>query len=506
MDWPNAHVDDIGRRTILSLGLSIRSGTKWVFAGGIGMQALSFIFGVILARLLLPADFGALVTIQIFTGLVGYISGGGMGQALVQSRQASNADYQLVFTLQLLIGIAVYAAFYVLSPFIAMWFDNPIYTSLLKLSALSFVVRPFVNVPNSKLFREMRFKENAFIQIFTLLVSSFTSIALAWQGYGVWSLVWGGLAGSIIGALLVIPVSGWKPGLRLDFVRARELASYGFKVSANDLAVYLRGQTSNFILSHQAGVSAVGIFNKADSLSQMPNGMISGAVYHPIFRALSQEQDNLDKSRYLYFRALTLVSVYALPFYVGIWWLAQPFILVVYGAKWQATADPLSILALGGWFFAIENQSGAVAAARNKLGIELRIQLVSWVLMAVAVYFGLRFGLSGVAWGILGVSAYNAAAMGWLAQRSLQARPAMLLHALQPALILNALLFAALAALNYFIHALEQSQPIVYLIGMTGFGVALYMLLFLFMPLPGLLTEQAAWKRKIGLVPQLQPK
>ena len=490
----------------MSRGQSIRSSTQWVFAGGIGNQALGFIFGVILARLLVPADFGALVTIQIFTGLVGYIAGGGMGQALVQSREASNEDYQMVFTLQLLIGIAVYAAFFVFSPLIARWFDNPLYSSLLKLSALSFVLRPFVNVPNAKLFREMRFKENTFISMFTLLVSSLTSIALAWQGYGVWSLIWGGLAGSIAGMFIVIPVSGWKPGLRFDFGRARELASYGFKVSANDLAVYLRGQTSNFILSHQLGTTAVGLFNKADSLSQMPNNMVSGAVYHPVFRALSKEQDNLDKSRYLYFRAVSLVCLYSLPFYVGLWWLADPFVLAVYGAKWQAAAQPLTILALGGLFYAIENQSGAVAAAQNQLGIELRIQLTSWALMAAAVYGGLHYGLNGVAWGLLAVYAFNAVAMSWLAQRCLQARWRMLLDALKAPLLLNFMLFACLWLLDHVIRALAHDKPVVYMLGMVATGTAFYTLLFLFMPLSGLHAEQTTWKRKIGLLPRLQPK
>ncbi len=490
----------------MSAGQSIRNSTKWVFFGGIGNQTLAFIFGVILARLLVPAAFGALVTIQIFTGLVGYIAGGGMGQALVQAREASNEDYQMVFTLQLLIGIAIYAAFFVFSPLIAHWFGNPLYSSLLKLSALSFVLRPFVNVPNSKLFREMRFKENTFISLFTLLVSSLTSIALAWQGYGVWSLVWGGLAGSIAGMFIVIPVSGWKPGLRLNGVRAKELARYGFTASSNDLVIYLRGQTSNFILSHQLGTAAVGLFNKADSLSQMPNGVISGAVYHPVFRALSKEQDNLDKSRYLYFRALSLVALYGLPFYVGLWWLADPFILVVYGAKWQASAQPLTILALGGLFFAIENQSGAVAAAQNRLGTELRIQLASWALMALAVYSGLHYGLPGVAWGLLCVYAFNAAAMAWLAQRSLQARWVMLFNALKPALILNSLMFASLLLLDHFIHALRHSQPLIYMLSMAALGSVLYVLLFLFMPLASLRAEQMTWKRKIGLMPQLLPK
>lgn len=490
----------------MSVGQSIRNSTKWVFFGGIASQALAFIFGVILARLLVPADFGALVTIQIFTGLVGYIAGGGMGQALVQAREASNEDYQMVFTLQLIIGIAIYVGFYLFSPLIAHWFGNPLYSSLLKLSALSFIIRPFANVPNSKLFREMRFREGTYIQLITLIVSASTSITLAWQGYGVWSLVWGGLAGSVIGILMVTPLSGWKPGLRFNGARARELARYGFTASGNDLVIYLRGQTSNFILSHQLGTTVVGLFNKADSLSQMPNTMISGAVYHPVFRALSKEQDNLDKSRYLYFRALSLVCLYSLPFYVGLWWLADPFIGTVYGAKWQASAQPLAILALGGLFFAIENQSGAVAAAQNRLSIELRIQLATWASIALAVYVGLHFGLAGVAWALLCVYAFNAAAMTWLAQRCLEARWTMLIQALKPALMLNSLLFINLFALDHFIHALRHSQPILYMLSMVTTGGILYTLMFLFLPLSGLHAEQLTWKRKIGLLPQLQAK
>jgi O-antigen/teichoic acid export membrane protein len=490
----------------MSSGQSIRNSTKWVFFGSIASQALGFIIGVILARLLVPADFGALVTIQIFTGLVGYIAGGGMGQALVQAREASNEDYQMVFTLQLLIGVAIYACFFVFSPLIAHWFGNPLYSSLLKLSALSFIIRPFSNVPSSKLFREMRFREGTYIQLITLTASASTSITLAWQGYGVWSLVWGGLAGSIIGILIVIPLSGWKPGLRLNATRARELARYGFTASGNDLVIYLRGQTSNFILSHQLGTTVVGLFNKADSLSQMPNSMISGAVYHPVFRALSKEQDNLDKSRYLYFRALSLVCLYSLPFYVGLWWLADPFIGTVYGVKWQTAAQPLAILSLGGLFFAIENQSGAVVAAQNRLSIELRIQLATWASIALAVYSGLHFGLAGVAWALLCVYAFNAAAMAWLAQRCLEARWTMLIQALKPALVLNSLLFICLLVLDQFIHDLRHSQPILYMLCMVATGATLYSLMFLFLPLSGLKDEQVTWKRKIGLSPQFQAK
>lgn len=483
----------------MSVGQSIRSSTKWVFFGGAGSQFLRFAFGVILARLLVPSDFGALVTIQIFTGLVGYIAGGGMGQALVQSREASNDDYKMVFTLQLLIGFIIYLAFFFTSPLIALFFNNPLYSSLLKVSALSFIIRPFSNIPNSKLFREMRFKENTYIQFFTLIVSSSVSITMAYMGYGVWSLVWGGLLGSVAGIMVVTPVSGWRPGFYFNFSRVRELANYGFKVSANDLVLYMREQTSNFILSHQSGASSVGIFNKANSLSQMPNNMVSGAVYHPVFRALSKHQDNLDKSRYLYFHALTLVCLYSLPFYVGLLWLADPFILTVYGAKWQASAQPLSILALCGLFYAVENQSGAVVAAQNRLGVELGVQITSLILMSVSVFIGLHFGLIGVAWGLFFVYAFNAFTMSWLAQSCLKARWRILFDSLYPVLFLNVSLYVVLFITNNFVHIYEKNMPLVYMLIMFLVGVTVYGLMFLFIPFSKLDDERVKWKIKLGL-------
>ncbi len=481
----------------MSVGQSIRSSTKWVFFGGVGSQFLRFAFGVILARLLVPSDFGALVTIQIFTGLVGYIAGGGMGQALVQSREVNNADYQMVFTLQLLVGFIIYVSFFITSPLIAIFFNNPIYSNLLKVSALSFIIRPFSNIPNSKLFREMRFKENTYIQFFTLIVSSLISITMAYFGYGVWSLIWGGLIGSIAGVIVVTSVSRWRPGFCFNFTRIRELASYGFKISANDLVLYMREQTSNFILSQQSGASVVGIFNKANSLSQMPNNMVSGAVYHPVFRALSKHQDNLDKSRYLYFHALTLVCLYSLPFYVGLLWLADPFVLTVYGAKWQASAQPLFILALCGLFYAVENQSGAVVAAQNRLGIELRIQIVSLILMSGAVFIGLRFGLIGVAWGLFFVYAFNAVAMSWLAQICLKAHWRMLFDSLSSVLFLNASLFIVLLITDKFIHLYIQKSPLLYMSMMFFIGAGAYSLMFLFIPFVRLDNERAKWKHKI---------
>ena len=157
-------------------------------------QVLAFLFGIVLARLLAPEDFGVLLTIQVFTGLAGFVAGGGMGQALVRAKEATQQDYDIVFTLQLGIGCLIYAGFFFAAPWFAKWYDNALYTDLLRISALSFHLPPTGQpagqhaVPEDALSRR-----KPIVGITSLLVSSTTSILMAWLGYGVWSLIWGGI-------------------------------------------------------------------------------------------------------------------------------------------------------------------------------------------------------------------------------------------------------------------------------------------------------------------------
>lgn len=481
----------------MSLGNSIRHGVTWLFVGSTGSQVLSFGFGIVLARLLAPEDFGMLVTIHIFTGLAGFISGGGMGQALVRAREAHKADYDIVFTLQVFIGCLIYGGFYFAAPWFAKWYDTPLYTDLLRVAALSFIFRPFVNLPSSILHRHMRYKAKTAVQISTLLVSSAVSISMAYHGYGVWSLIIGGISGSVASMILLAPLAGWRPGLSLDIRRARDLARYGILVSANDIVVYVRKQAANFILGRTLGPAPVGLFNKADSLSRMPHGLVTGSVYQVVFRAMAREQNDLDKSQYLFFRSLCLVSVYVTPLYLTAHWIAEPLITFLYGTKWVDAAAPLSILVLAGPFLTIGNMSGAVLAARNWLGRELGVQLILLVLVIIATLAGLPYGLQGVAMALVLVAIYNAVHMYSLACRCLRANWKQILVALRPALVLNSILVCTLYLVHHGMPDQVSASSPVYLAAMVLTGGLIYALCFLFLPITALGSEQERWKARM---------
>lgn len=483
----------------MSLGHSIRHGAKWVFIGNTGSQVISFALGLILARLLVPAEFGMVATIQIFTSLAGFVAGGGMGQAIVRAKEASKRDYDLLFTLQFLIGLVIVSFFFVIAPWFGRWYANPMYADLLRVAALSFLVRPFFNVPSNMLHREMRFKAKTAVQLANLAVYNSIALSLAYTGHGPWSLILAGLFSSMAGALQFAWYARWRPGICFDFARAGELMRYGLLASTNNIACYVRSQLPTFILSRSMGPAGVGLYNKAESLAARPHGFITGSVYEVLFRALAKEQGNLDKSRYLFFRSLTLVAVYALPFYVGFLWLAKPLVVTLFGHRWADSATPLVILSFAAPMMMIENLSGAVLAARSWLGKELIAQLIVIAVATVAILVGLTYGMNGVAAGMVVARLYMSIHMFVLAKLSLKARWIDLATAFMPAALLNSILLGALWLVDRFIPPSLQSVDALYVLLMATMGGLIYTLCFLYLPIPALVAETTRWKIKLKL-------
>lgn len=470
----------------------------WLFAGNTCTQVIGFLLGIVLARILAPKDFGMILTIQVFTGLVGFVAGGGMGQALVRAKETTPRDYHVVFTLQLAIGCAIYLSFYFAAPAFAQWYERPLYEDLLRVSALSFLLRPFVNLPTSILHRAMRFKAKALIRLFNLLTSNSIAIGMGLMGYGVWSLTISGLAASFISIFVLWRITAWSPRIDTNWQRARELASYGILVSANDIVYYLRQQTSNFILSRTIGPSAMGLYNKADSLAMLPQRFVAGSVYEVLFRALAAAHDNLDQSRYLYLRSITLVAVYAFPLFIGLGFLAEPLVITLYGEKWRAAASPITVLVLAAPFMILENMAGAVLAAHNRLRQELKAQIVTVAITACGILAFLDYGLEGVAAGVVCGILYASIHLHWIASKALGTPMRAAVAALRPAFMLATPMAGGLALLQWWLQRVIHPGEPVELVLTSACGAMLYAVLFFLAPIKGLEPEVQRWKLQIS--------
>lgn len=493
----------------MSTGNSIRSSSRWLISGSMGAQVLNFLFGIILARLLTPADFGAIVTIQIFTGIAGYIAGGGTSEALVQAREVKNYYFNVIFSLQMAIGIALFSFFFVFATWFGEWYENPLYTDLMRVSAITFLTRPFAAIPMAKLRRDMRFREISIINIAVLVGANLTSIVLAIFGWGAWSFIIGGIVGSLVRIASAVYLTHWLPLFHFDKGVLRKLGSYGIKTSVNDILSYAHSQASNLLISSQGGASAVGLFNKADSLKSMPLMAIGNPVYQPIFRSLSKEQQNTDKSIYIYMKSISLLSVYMLPLYTGLFWTASAFIETVYGQQWASAALPLTILALCGPTFCIGSPSGAVIAAQNKLHKEIVVGMANLALIVAGAFIGYKLdGLTGVAWALLLVELNSSFWFSRIATSSLSIDHSRAYKALIPGLALNGILFLSLYCCDFLLgnYVGISGNSAIYLVTMSLAGGIVYLAAFLYLPIRAIEPEARRWKEKLRLPTRSQPR
>lgn len=487
----------------MSLGESIRSGVKWLAFGKVGNRLFEFAFGVALARLLVPADFGMIATIQIFTGFVGMFVAGGMGQSLIRAKEADQNDFTAVFTLQLGVGALVYLTFFFCAPLIAWFFENPLYTDLVRVSALTFLLRPFVSMRNAWLNRAMQFKSRTLVDVATGFFGGLLAVVLALLGLGVWSLTIAGLLGALFNNFWLARLTPLRPRLNMNVGTMRKHAGFGARIVGTDFIDYIRGQTRTLILSKLAGPTFLGLFNKAESMSRLPNQALMSPTMEPLFRAMSKSQDNLDQVKYLYYRAITLLMAYTAPAYALLWWIAEPFITVVYGAKWSDAGTPMSTLTLVGFFLNVALPSSVLLAVRNMLGREMVATAINIPIVAAACLIGLRWGLEGVAWGIVLAQAIHAAQFYAIVLRAIPTRTADLLHSIAPGLALGAMQFSFLTLVDHALGDWNRSRPSSYLIVMTMLGGCFAIGTFLFLPMPALKTESKRWRefamKRLGL-------
>lgn len=482
----------------MTLGQSIRTGAKWLALGKLGNRLSEFAFGVILARLLTPADFGMIATVAVFTGFVGMFTAGGMGQSLIRAKEADEEDFTAVFTLQLALGILVYLGFFIAAPFIARAFDNPIYTELVRVMALSFLLRPFHVMRTAWLNRRMDFKSRTKVEVSMGLFTGVTASLMAWAGLGVWSLALSGLLSAFVQNLWLSRLVPLRARINPNRHVMTRHTSYGAKIVANDFVSYLRKEGKSLVISKLAGPASLGLFNKAESLARLPNQLMMSPTMEPLFRALSKTQDDLAQSKYLYYRSITLLTAYTGPLYVILWWVAEPFVGVVYGQQWVAAAEPMRVLLLMGVFLNVMLPSSVVLAAQNRLGKEMLAQSINLPLVLGAVAAGLHWGLAAAAWGLLIAQALLTAHFYWYVCQTLPARRFDLLRAIGPGIGLSAMVGACLFLVDQLLQEWGDIHPAYYLVVMLSAGGAVLAGLFLYSPFRALESEAKRWKALIA--------
>jgi len=276
----------------LTLKQKTLSGLKWSFLDNFINQGAQFIAGIILARLLSPKEFGLVGMIAIFTAISIAFIDSGFSQALVRKNDCTGEDYSTVFFYNLAAGICFYVALFFLSGTIGDFYREPIVPLLLKVLAIDVVIRSFCVVQQTILVKNINFKLQTNISLVSSVVSGIIGIAMAYSGWGVWSLVWKTISQSIVTAGLLWLWNDWRPGFVFNHQSFHSMFGFSSKLLASGLIDTFFTNIYYLVIGRIYSATELGYYTKADQFKNYPSQDINGMIQRVSYPVLASIQDD----------------------------------------------------------------------------------------------------------------------------------------------------------------------------------------------------------------------
>lgn len=389
-----------------NLGSRVISGAGFQFLGIILRTALTIGSTAILARLLMPADFGYVAMATVVTELAALFANFGLTNILIQRKRIARVHIDTVFWASLGLGVALSLLVLLLSILGSWLFRDPLVGELLSVLCWTFALSSLTAIPWVVLVRLMRFRVEFTIQISTIVLRSAAAILCAAHGMGAWSLVVGALVGSGLQALFGLMAVGYVPRFRFD---ARLLTST-WKTSGSyfgsGLSFYLNMNLDLILIGRQMGATTLGYYQNARSLTDEIRARIAVPLQHVLFPAFSALQSDKDRMRAVIMRSGRLVAAAVMPIGVGIAIMARDLVPVLYGSRWDAMIAPLSMLGVSAAVRASLAVATVVINAHDKVPQAFKYQLIGTILMVMGLAISMPFGLVAVAGTQLLISFY----------------------------------------------------------------------------------------------------
>lgn len=378
------------------------SAGQWRMAAW-GVQAvLQLGVGVLLARLLPPTEFGLAGLAMVLITFATLVSELGLGIAVVQRRPLTDRHVRTAFTASLSMGIAVAALIYLLSPLASPLLRSPELPPLMRAMTLVFVFGALGATARAMLQRALDFR-----RLFAVDVASYglgyaaVAVPMALGGYGAWSLVAGSIVQSGLGAAIALAFARHPMRPLLARTELRDLCGYGAAATLNQVVNGIARNADNLLVGRMLGPAALGVYARAFNLITLPLAAVGDVMWHVLLPAMSEVRDDRARLGRAYLAAVQASALAAVPLMAGLAAAAPQIAAGVYGPAWTGMAAPLQVLCAAGAFRAVYHVSGALTHASGRVMAELWRQAVYAALVVVGAMVGSRWGVTGVAWGVV---------------------------------------------------------------------------------------------------------
>ncbi len=371
-------------------------GLFWSAMDRFGGQGIQFVFGILITRILLPADYGLVGMILIFWAVGQTLVDSGFGSALIWKKSPTPADYSTVFYFNVGIGLILYLIFYLLAPVIAGFYSEPQLVALIRVLCLNFILLSFGLIQQVVLQKKVDFKLMSFVNVASSLVAGIVALYMAVKGFGPWAIVVQILAKSFVTSLLLWIFNRWKPVFIFDWLSLKELFNYGSKLTAAGL-IYTIFQYLYFnIIGKLFPVASLGFYTRASQLQDFPVktlGSVFNRVAFPVFSAIREDNERLKNAVR---KTLRTMVFFNFPMLLGLIAVADPLIEVVLTEKWLPASGYFKLLCLIGLFYSFQVVNGEILKTKGRSDWVLKLEIISKTVMIISILITWRWGITAI--------------------------------------------------------------------------------------------------------------
>jgi len=391
-----------------NLSQRVASGASYQILGVASRIVVTIGSVAVLARLLSPSDFGLVAMATVVTEFAALFANVGLTSVLVQRRRINRLQLDTVFWASVGIGLLLTLGVAAAASFSRYLFADDRIGSLLIALSPSFLLSSLYAIPTVVLTRLLRFRTEFGLQIATAATRALTSIAFAWAGFGVWSLVAGALTGSLMQAVLALVLVPFWPRRRFSWSYLQSTWRRSAGYFGNGLLHYANTNFDVLVIGRGLGATSLGYYQNARTLTDEVRGRLAVPLQRVLFPAFSTLQGDTDKLRYFVRRGTTMLAAIVIPISFGISANAAELVSVLYGQKWLPMTFILQMFGLSAGFRAVAAVSTSLFHACDRVGLSLRYNVVGTIIMIVTVVLAVPYGVNAVA------AAMAAASLYWL--------------------------------------------------------------------------------------------
>lgn len=376
------------------------SALTWNFVNVFGLQLVQVIIGIILARLLTPEMFGEIGVLFIFIGIGTVLTDGGFGQGLIRQKETTSTDFSTIFWFNLIVSLFLYACLFFASPAIAAFFKLPHLTLISRVLFLAIILYPIYFIQQVKFTRELRYKENAKINIISIIASGLLSIIAAFSGMGVWALVVQQLSFHFAKSVCFIIFSKWRPELVYRWDTIRNLWKFSIPMLGQTLLNVIFTNIYTVIIGRNYPIKEAGYFNQANKYSETLNATTQGILHTSTFPIFSKAQDNAPRLVNMQRKLSKSVVMLTFPVVILLVIIAEPLLVSLLGAKWTPSVPLFQLLLIANIFTPLYLINVNLLNSRGESNRTLRLEIIKkgLILVSIAACFsmGVKMMLVGL--------------------------------------------------------------------------------------------------------------